>query len=724
MVLQLVRGLSAEFDTTAQLIHSQQADWDTARTMLNDEVIRLEARKQQSSSVLYTPAPTNHTTNQQPPAHSSENNQQQQQPPSYRGRGRGRGQGYRGRGGRGRGNRGQPPPTPWNFLNYTGQQQQFPQWAWWSTPPCPYPTQNTWKPNPTPQHPSANFAGQPHPTPPPYGHSPSGFDALSPSDLSAAFQTMQLQYQDPNAVMDTGAEQHATENRGMIPNLNSNVNTKLMVGNGELIPIEGSGTGYLPIYNRTYILPNILYTPKIIKTLISVRRFTRDNHVSIEFDPFGFSLKDLTTGRLLSRHNSTGNLYPITPPTLPPQACFLASTTLPWHDRLGHPGTQVLDVLSRRFGFSCTHNKVSNLCHSCQLANSKRLPFFESSSFTFAPFDIIHCDLWTSPITSKTGYKYYMVLVDNFSNFIWVYPLKYKSETFPTFAKFHKLIATQFNRNIKTFQCDLGGEFDNNAFKQFAHQHGLLFRFACPQTSSQNGRAERMIRRLNDIIRSLLIHAHLPPIFWVEALHTATYLHNILPTKRLNYYTPTFALYLRHPTYDHLRVFGCACYPNTSATQPHKLHPRSVRCIFLGYPPDFRGYRCFDPTTGKVSISRHMIFLPVSPFLHPFPPSRRHLHTPHLLILSITPDALNPTLLPKISSPYQPPYSTIPAVLSPTRLSKISSTKPPPFRPTGQLHRSPSSPPTLSRPSLFPTHLPHLTRNLLKPYTDPRLPLL
>ncbi|XP_021983889.1 uncharacterized protein LOC110879682 [Helianthus annuus] len=214
MVLQLVRGLSAEFDTTAQLIHSQQADWDTARTMLNDEVIRLEARKQQSSSVLYTPASTNHTTNQQTPAHSSENNQQQQQPPSYRGRGRGRGQGYRGRGGRGRGNRGQSPPTPWNFLNYTGQQQQFPQWAWWSTPPCPYPTQNTWKPNPTPQHPSANFAGQPHPAPPPYGHSPSGFDALSPSDLSAAFQTMQLQYQDPNAVMDTGAEQHATENRG------------------------------------------------------------------------------------------------------------------------------------------------------------------------------------------------------------------------------------------------------------------------------------------------------------------------------------------------------------------------------------------------------------------------------------------------------------------------------------------------------------------------------
>ncbi|KAJ9548745.1 hypothetical protein OSB04_021288 [Centaurea solstitialis] len=158
--------------------------------------------------------------------------------------------------------------------------------------------------------------------------------------------------------------------------------------------------------------------------------------------------------------------------------------------------------------------------------------------------------------------------------------------------------------------------------KRFAQQHGLLFRFSCPQTSSQNGRCERMIRRLNDILRSLLIHAHLPPSFWVEALHTATYLHNILPSKRLNYFTPTFALYLRHPTYDHLRVFGCACYPNTSATQPHKLHPRAIRCIFLGYPPDFRGYRCFDPTTGKVSISRHVTFdETVFPYSIPTPTS-------------------------------------------------------------------------------------------------------
>jgi hypothetical protein len=72
--------------------------------------------------------------------------------------------------------------------------------------------------------------------------------------------------------------------------------------------------------------------------------------------------------------------------------------------------------------------------------------------------------------------------------------------------------------------------------------------------------------------------------------------------------TPHFALYGTTPSYDHLRVFGCACYPNTSATAPHKLSPRSTRCLFLGYSPDHKGYRCLDLTSHRIIISRHIVF--------------------------------------------------------------------------------------------------------------------
>lgn len=131
---------------------------------------------------------------------------------------------------------------------------------------------------------------------------------------------------------------------------------------------------------------------------------------------------------------------------------------------------------------------------------------------------------------------------------------------------------------------------------------------SCPHTSSQNGKAERILRSINNIVRSLLFQASLPSTFWVEALHTATHLINRHPTKTLQHHTPHFALYGRHPSYDHLRVFGCKCYPNLSATTPHKLSTQSTLCVFLGYPLHHKGYRCYDPVSHRVIISRHVVF--------------------------------------------------------------------------------------------------------------------
>ncbi|XP_024963944.1 uncharacterized protein LOC112504242 [Cynara cardunculus var. scolymus] len=90
--------------------------------------------------------------------------------------------------------------------------------------------------------PSANYAGFPPP-----GH----------------FGSTQhpLNYTDPNNYFDTGAEQHVTDNRG-------------------------SGTGFLPIYNRNYILPNILYSPQIIKNLLSVRVLTQHIYLTASSDTF------------------------------------------------------------------------------------------------------------------------------------------------------------------------------------------------------------------------------------------------------------------------------------------------------------------------------------------------------------------------------------------------------------------------------------------------------
>jgi histone deacetylase 1/2 len=105
-----------------------------------------------------------------------------------------------------------------------------------------------------------------------------------------------------------------------------------------------------------------------------------------------------------------------------------------------------------------------------------------------------------------------------------------------------------------------------------------------------------------------MFQAALPPSFWPDALATSTYLLNRRPCRPRQNSTPFELLFGTAPNYNHLRVFGCLCYPNTVATTPHKLSPRSISCVFLGYPLDQHGYKCYNLETKRVIVSRHVYF--------------------------------------------------------------------------------------------------------------------
>jgi hypothetical protein len=131
---------------------------------------------------------------------------------------------------------------------------------------------------------------------------------------------------------------------------------------------------------------------------------------------------------------------------------------------------------------------------------------------------------------------------------------------------------------------------------------------SCSYTSSQNGKAERIIRTINNVIRTLLIQASLSGRYWVEGLHIVVYLLNRLPMKTISAACPHVALFGSAPLYENLRVFGCVCYPNITATTPHKLAPWSTRCVFLDYSTDHKGYMCLDLSTNRLIVSRHVVF--------------------------------------------------------------------------------------------------------------------
>jgi hypothetical protein len=152
---------------------------------------------------------------------------------------------------------------------------------------------------------------------------------------------------------------------------------------------------------------------------------------------------------MIIRSNSVGPLYTLCLPNSSSSAtCALAAVPAPtWHQRLGHPGSDVLSQLRNATVISCPRSSTE-LCHACQLGRHTRLTFSSSTSRASQPFDIIHCDLWTSPVVSVSGYKYYLVILDDYTHYLWTFPLRLKSNTSDVLSSFFRYTTTQFGLPI------------------------------------------------------------------------------------------------------------------------------------------------------------------------------------------------------------------------------------------------------------------------------------
>ena len=183
------------------------------------------------------------------------------------------------------------------------------------------------------------------------------------------------------------------------------------------------------------------------------------------------------------------------------------------------------------------------------------MSFNNSNSFSFAPFDLIHYDIWgPAPIPTEGGSKYFVIFVYDFSRYTWIYLLHYRFELVSIYQILHKMIETQFNRTVKVFRSNNAQEYNDKSFLSFLDSHGTLLQRSCPYTSQQNGRAEQKHRHILDVVCTLLISAYLPECFWGEAALTAVYTINRIPSPTTHNKSPFKLLYGQTPDYSSLRV--------------------------------------------------------------------------------------------------------------------------------------------------------------------------
>ena len=136
-----------------------------------------------------------------------------------------------------------------------------------------------------------------------------------------------------------------------------------------------------------------------------------------------------------------------------------------------------------------------------------------------------------------------MSFVGDFINYAVVMYINYKSEAFEKFQKFITDIRTKFKNKKK--------------FSTFCVHSKFRHEFTVPETSEQNGVAERHYQTIVEKAKFLLIQANLSKTYWVKAIETANHIRNIV--KKTDDKTLAFQMILnRHLNQKNLRICGCS----------------------------------------------------------------------------------------------------------------------------------------------------------------------
>lgn len=261
-------------------------------------------------------------------------------------------------------------------------------------------------------------------------------------------------------------------------------------------------------------------------------------------------------------------------------------------------------------------------CDFCEFGKHKRAPFPAAVTGTRATRvnELTHTDVGGPlPIPSLAGNVYYDAFTDDFTKRTHVDFMAVKNETFGNFQKY-KVAAEKKHPGspLARLRNDQGGEYMSKEFGDYLRDNGIKPELTTAGTPEQNAVAESVNRVLFNKMRCMMAAAGMNndvgKPFWAHALDTANLLKNISPTNVIRadgtpaFITPYEADTGRRFNVQRLKRFGCVAYVHVQQRYRDKLDARCKKMIFVGYADKHKAWRCFDPVTKKVVISRDVTF--------------------------------------------------------------------------------------------------------------------
>ncbi|KAM0826515.1 hypothetical protein ACQ4PT_068834 [Festuca glaucescens] len=349
--------------------------------------------------------------------------------------------------------------------------------------------------------------------------------------------------------LDTGATQHMTGRREFFAELDSDVRGSVKFGDASAVEIKGVGSVIFAAKTGEHrLLTGVYYIPALRNSIISLGQLDENgSRVLIESGVL----------RIWDRH--------------------------------------------RRL--------LAKLCDVCVLTKQRRLPFPQQASFRAKEkLELVHGDL-CGPVTPATpgGRRYFLLLVDDLSRYMWVVLLGSKGEAADAIRRSQVAAEAECGRKLRVLRTDNGGEFTATEFASYCADEGIQRHYSAPYSPQQNGVVERRNQTVVGMARALLKQREMPAVFWGEAVLTAVYILNRSPTKALDGRTPYEAWHGRKPAVSHLRVFGCLAFAKELG-HIGKLDDRSTPGVFIGYSEGSKAYRILDPKTQRVRTSRDVVF--------------------------------------------------------------------------------------------------------------------
>jgi Integrase core domain len=375
-------------------------------------------------------------------------------------------------------------------------------------------------------------------------------------------------------IVDSASNAHITPHKDRIENYRSLDRVGTVKGfGGKSVTAHGSGSVTLTDANNVrYTIKDVLYVPESTTSILSLMKLRRsgfnfhflpddqdDGDFLLSSNNSNFQLLGHAVDNILyvnerpqtlavtrsglkrkrtipmstENENFSTNRRPIKTQQAPtsPSPSSLRSCSPPelWHLTLIHASSTRLAKLS---AIKSTFNSAE--CISCIRAKQHKLPFHSITSKATRKGEILHMDLAGPFPTSKGKSRYVMTCLDDLTHFAWVRLLPDK-KSITVRNVLASLLRELHNQGVRVsfLRTDGGGEFEGQ-LTPLLQSLGIVHQTTAAYSPQSNGKAERLNRTLAESIRAMLFHANMPATFWAEAMATAVYTLNFLPSEAVN----------------------------------------------------------------------------------------------------------------------------------------------------------------------------------------------